>query len=55
MESPKVCQICGRTVSSDDESVPWLTGVAHAGCKGKEEKRMQSGSDTVFGKENKPV
>ncbi len=48
------CEICGKPVPLS-EGVPWLTGVVHQGCKMKEEKRMQGDSDTVYGKDQKPI
>ncbi len=44
-----VCQICGKAVIPE-EAVPYLTGMAHIGCKGKTEEEMREGSDTIYGK-----
>jgi len=49
-----VCQICGKPVQPED-AVPWLTGVAHVGCKQKTEGRMREESETIFGHEHPPL
>lgn len=49
-----VCQVCGHPVKPE-ESTPWLTGVAHLGCKKKTEGSMRDESGTIYGHDHPPA